>query len=314
VADFRMPEKIARVLAKPLAVLTGTSRSLWTKRLRHPLCGWDEAVTREGYIHIFGREPDLKNPKTFNEKINWLKLFNRQPIHQIFADKVAVRDLVRERGFGEILNEIYGVWDRPEDVPVQDLPTSFALKAAHGWHMNWIRKPGEPLRIDEIRREMQRWIRTDQSLGFGEWQYRNVPRRILAEHFLGASGDKIMEYKVFCFGGVPKLMCCSHAELGTDVIHHMYFDLDWRELPIDRKGRHLFTDRPLRPVQFDEMVEVAAALSAGQPFLRVDLYEIGERVAFSELTLHPDGGAFPILPAEYDAKLGDMIELPARTG
>jgi hypothetical protein len=260
----------------------------------------------------FGREIDLENPKTFNEKINWLKLYDRRPVLTVMADKVAVRDFVRERGFGDTLLKLYGVWDRPEDVPVEDLPETFALKAAYGWKMNWLRRPGDPLRANDIRREMRRWARTDHSLRRGEWQYRDVPRRILAEHLLPIGGGEPREYKFFCFGGVPKFVRYIEGRFDRDGGGRVHLDLDWRKLPFKRRNRPDFTGSPLRPRQLDRMIEIAAAISAGEPFLRVDLYEVDGRVIFGELTLRPDGGAFPLTPPEWETRLGDWIELPAR--
>ena len=310
-ANFRLPTILARVLglaARPF----GNSR-FWARRLEYPFCDWDEAVTRAIFRRVFGREIDLKNPKTFNEKISWLKLYDRRPVLTVFADKVAVRDYVRERGFGDILLELYGVWDRPEDVPVEDLPEAFALKAAHGWRMNWLRQPGEPLRADDIRREMRRWARTDHSLRRGEWQYRGVPRRILAERLLPIGGGEPREYKFFCFGGVPKFVRHIDGRFDRGDMHKANFDLDWRKLPFKRRGNIDFTGSPPRPRQLDRMIEIAAALSAGEPFLRIDLYEVEGRIIFGELTLRPDGGALPLDPPEWDARLGDWIELPARS-
>ncbi len=309
-AYFRLPPLLARVLGQAARPF-GNFR-FWAGRLEYPFCDWDEAVTRATFRREFGREIDLENPKTFNEKISWLKLYDRRPILTVLADKVAARDYVRERGFGDILLELYGVWDRPEDVPVGNLPETFALKAAYGWRMNWLRQPGDPLRADDIRREMRRWARTDHSLRRGEWQYRGVPRRMLAERLLPSGSGELREYKFYCFGGVPKFIRYIEGRFDRDGGNRVFLDLDWRKLPLKRRGNADFTGTPPRPHQLERMIEIAAALSAGEPFVRVDLYDVEGRVIFSELTLRPAGGALPFDPPEWEARLGDWIELPER--
>jgi len=304
----RIPYLAARILSVP--AFPFFPPTVLASRLTYPSCRWDEAVTRAHFRRHFRREIDLINPVTFSEKINWLKLFDRRPIHKVLADKVASHDFVRECGFDDILLERYGVWDTPGDVPLETLPDTFVLKASHGWRMNWFRRPGDPLPVREVRRKMRRWIATDHSLKDGEWQYRDIPRRVLAEPLLEAPGGQLTEYRFFCFGGVPKFVRVvgRHDEHGADAAH---LDMDWQKLPFSReKQRDL--DNPSRPSQFDRMIKIAAALSAGEPFLRVDLYEIGGRIVFSELTLYPEGGALVITPPDWDIRLGSWIALPEK--
>ncbi len=304
---LRLPYMAVRLLAAP--VYPFVSPSVIARRLCYPACGWDEAVTRTHFRRCFGREINLTNPRTFSEKLGWLKLFHRKPIHETFADKVACYDFVRARGFGDALLERHGVWDRPEDVPLADLPETFVLKAAHGWHMNWFQRPGALLQVQKIRREMRRWVRTDHSLKDGEWQYRRLPRRILAEPLLQFPGGRTVDYKVFCFAGVPRLIRVIVGRGENGGTRGAHYDLNWRQLPFARSKRLTIDNMP-RPAGLERMVEIAAALSVGEPFLRVDFYEVDGRIILGELTLYPNGGAFVIDPPEWDLRLGDWLDLP----
>lgn len=307
-SGIRIPYLVTRAITAP--AFPFFPPWLLARRLTYPGCGWDEAVTRANFRRQFRREIDLLDPVTFSEKINWLKLFHRRPIHKVLADKLASYDFVRGRGYGDVLMERYGVWENPEDVPLEELPETFVLKVSHGYRMNWFRRRGDPLPVRQIRREMRRWIRTDHSLRNGEWQYRGIARRILAEPLLQSPDGQLIEYRVFCFGGVPKFvrLVGAHDETGADAAH---LDMDWRKLPFARNNQREL-DIPARPAQFNRMIECAAALSADEPFLRVDFYEVEGRIIFSELTLHPDGGTLVITPPEWDIRLGSWIELPTK--
>ncbi len=303
---FRIPYPLTRALTAPAFLFFPPS--VLALRLTYPFCGWDEAVTRAHFRRTFKREIDLVNSVTFSEKISWLKLFDRRPIQKIMADKVTSHDFVRERGHGDILLERYGVWDSPEEVPLEDLPETFALKASHGWKMNWFRMPGDPLPIREIRRTMRRWVRTDHS----EWQYRDTRRRLLAEPLLRFPGGVETEYRFCCFGGVPRFVQVRTDQYGRSQTASAHFDMDWRQLPFWRRGQRVI-ENAQRPVQFDRMIEIAADLSASEPFLRIDLNELEGRIIFTEMTFRPYGGAFPIDPPEWDIRLGSWIDLPCVT-
>ena len=311
-----LPPATVRRVVKPLAWpvrITASpvpSPALWARRLRHPFLDWDEAVTRANFRAAFGREIDLETPRTFNEKINWLKLYDRRPVHSVMSSKVAARDFVAGRGFGGILQELYGVWDRAEDVPLGDLPESFALKASHGCDMNWFRLPGDPLRPRAIRRVLRGWLRTDHSLRAGEWNYRDMPRRILAEALMPVGDGLPHEYKFWCFGGVPRLVRYIEGRFDARGRTGRYLDVDWKPLPFTFRGASELDDLPPRPPQLARMVEIAAALSAGEPYLRVDLYVSGGEIRLGELTLRPNGGTWNFRPPEVDERVGEWLELP----
>jgi len=178
--------------------------------------------------------------------------------------------------------------------------------------MNWFRLPGDPLPVRAVRRTMRRWLRTDHSLKDGEWQYRDTRRRLLAEPLLHFPGGIETDYRFYCFGGVPRFVRARTGQYGKGQTAAAHFDMDWRRLPFWRRGQRAIENAE-RPAQFDRMARIAADLSADEPFLRVDLNEVGDRIIMTEMTFHPDGGAFPIDPPEWDLRLGDWLILPGAT-
>ncbi|MBD5161020.1 MAG: glycosyl transferase [Oscillibacter sp.] len=269
-------------------------------------------TTRLLYRRKFKRPLDLNAPKTLNEKILWLKLntYRDDPLVTRCADKWLVREYVSSAGWGEVLNEVCGVWASPREIPWEELPESFVLKCNHGCGYNILCPQKSGLDIPRSVRQLERWMGTDFWRCYAELQYRGIPKRILCEKYLGDGEHIPVDYKVYCFHGEPRyILVCDGREKGWPRFY--FFDRDWNFCPITRDGLAAPLGFTLqRPPHLDGMLSCAAALSAPFPFVRVDFYEAEGRLIFGELTFTPSGGLDTGRLPETDLLFGSLLELP----
>ena len=193
--------------------------------------------SRWRFRRTFGRPLDLRTPQTLNEKLMWLKLrrYGSDPLVTRCADKYAVRDYVESCGCGDILNELYGAWDRPRDIPWDALPHAFVLKCNHGCGYNILCPDKSTLDREAAVRTLNKWLRHDFWRDFAELQYRPIPKKIVCERFLG-HGDDLPDYKIYCFHGQPRyILVCEGRSHGKPKFY--FFDPDWHFLPITRDGQ-----------------------------------------------------------------------------
>lgn len=271
----------------------------------------DAEVGRRQFRRAHGRDPDLEQPRTFNEKIQWYKLNYRRPEMPRMADKLRVRDHVAALGLGHLLNDLYAVYDRADAVDFDALPSAFALKATHGCGWNILCADQRLLDRERARRLMHQWLQRNYFDRGREWSYRDIPPRIIAERFLeDPSRGELIDYKFYCFDGVPTVLFVCAGRYRAGGVRYDAFDMDWRPIPVF-KGKPAARLGLPPPAGFAEMVDAAARLSQGWPFLRVDLYQVGARVLFGELTFYPDNGAIPFAPDHYNQWFGDRFRLPA---
>ena len=267
----------------------------------------DRAYLALRYAALFGRMPHLREPRTFNEKVLWRRLHDTRPLFRVLCDKVAVRAYVAARAGSSCLVQTYGVYDQPEDIPWDSMPAPCVVKAGHG--CGWVRVIDDPAAGDReaLKAELRRWLDTDYASVWRERHYTGVPRRLIVEQRLGAPGRPIQELKVLCFNGVPRLVVWAHDLLGAPQTA-FYTPDTWERLPM-AWGKPQPPD-VTRPAALDEALALAAKLSEGLDFVRVDLYVDAGRVYFGELTFTPLGGVVPITPRGYDAWLGAFWTLP----
>ena len=267
--------------------------------------------SRRRFRRNFGRPLDLRTPRTLNEKLMWLKLrrYGSDPLVTRCADKYAVRDYVESCGCGDILNELYGAWDRPRDIPWDALPHAFVLKCNHGCGYNILCPDKSALDREAAVRTLNKWLRHDFWRAFAELQYRPIPKKIVCERFLG-HGDDLPDYKIYCFHGQPRyILVCEGRSHGKPKFY--FFDPDWHFLPITRDGQAAPPDFTLpRPAGLAHMLSAAARLSQPFSFVRVDLYDVEGRVYFGELTFTP-GAALDAARLPETARLvGSLLPLP----
>lgn len=268
----------------------------------------DEAMTKFYYKVVLKKKLDLSNPQTFNEKIQWMKLYyypkNKLAVH--CADKYAVRKYIKAKGYGDRLVPLLGVWDNAKDINWDNLPKQFVLKCNHGCAYNIVVPDKEALDKEATVKKLNTWLKEDFGAFNIEIHYSRIKHhRITCEKFLG---DAITDYKFFCFNGEPKFMYVSN-----DLIHDRqaqigFFYLDGSKMPLHRDD---YTDIPKvdLPGFFDEMKEAAVKLSQDFPFVRVDFFIANDDWYFAELTFTPGAGMMPFNPEKYDLEWGKNIDL-----
>lgn len=258
-----------------------------------------------------GYKLNLNNPVTFNEKLQWLKLYNRKPEYTQMVDKVGAKEYVASIIGEEYIIPTIGVWDRVEDIDWETLPNQFVLKCTHDSGGIVICPDKTKLDISAAKRKLKRGLKRDFYSQNREWPYKDVKRRIIGEvYMVDESGYELKDYKWFCFDGVPKaLYVATDRGVKGEEPKFNFFDADFNHLPFT--NGHPNSHRPiLKPQGFEKMKELAAKLSEGQPHLRVDFYDINGKIYFGELTFYHMSGTSPFEPVEWDYKFGEWIKLP----
>lgn len=263
----------------------------------------DLVYTIRRYRQTFGRWPNLLRPKTFNEWINHKKLFDRNPLLTLLADKYQVREYVRERVGEEILTRLYLVTEDPEEIDFARLPDRFVIKTTHGSTWNILVPNKQEVDERAVKDQCAEWLRQNYYTMGREWAYKNIKPRIIVEEFLGdESGEAPCDFKFFCFGGVVKFIQVD-ADRFRGHKRDLY-DTSWNRLNV-RTCSYRNLDKALpKPEKLDEMMFIAQRLADGLDFVRVDLYDINGRIYFGEMTNYPDNGFSRIEPDEYDFIFG----------
>lgn len=274
----------------------------------------DEEFLKRTYKAYFGKELDLETPKTFNEKLQWLKLYDRKPEYTTMVDKYEAKKYVAERIGEEYIIPTLGVWDRFDDIDFDALPDQFVLKTTHDSGGVVICRDKANFDRDKARKKLSRSLKRNFYLRGREWPYKDVKPRIIAEQFMqdGTQPNGLLDYKFYCFNGEPKLLYVSEGLEDHSTAKISFLDLDWTFADFHRSDFRPFDHLPPKPNNYDQMLILAKELSAGIPFLRVDLYEINGKIYFSELTFFPCSGMMPFEPERWNEKLGSWIMLPPK--
>ena len=260
------------------------------------------------YWQKLHRKLNLKNPRRFTEKLNWLKLHDRNPLYTILVDKYEVKQFVKSVLGEQMVIPSYGVWDNFDDIDFDKLPNKFVLKCTHDSGRFCICKDRTKFDVQSAKSKLEKSMNNNFFWWTREWPYKNVKPRIIAEKFMeDGNGDVLTDYKFFCFNGEPKMMYISKdvsLDPRTD-----FFDMDWNHLPIRMKDPHADVI-PSKPAKFEEMKKIARILSKGIPHVRVDMYVINDQIYFGEMTFFHNSGIFSVTPDEWDFKIGKWLELP----
>lgn len=273
----------------------------------------DKIFLKAAFLARFGRKLDLNNPKTFNEKMQWMKLYNRKPEYTMMVDKYKVRNYIAEQLGEEYLIPLLGVWDNPDEIDFDTLPNQFVLKCNHNSGLGMcICKDKSKLDIQSVKEELRKGLAQDYYLTGREWPYKNVPRKIICEKYMTdeTKGD-LKDYKFYCFNGKVKMLgiysdrnkkCPTKADYFDE--NYQWIDMIW--------GYDRAEKKPEKPAKFMEMIEVSEKLSTGLTAVRVDLYQCGEKIYFGEMTFFDGSGFEAIEPIEWDYEMGSWIKLPNR--
>lgn len=270
----------------------------------------DAAYVRLLYLKSHGRLLNLKRPRTFNEKLQWYKLYHHDPLMTILSDKFAVRDYLEAAGHGRLLNELYGVYERVEEIDLDALPERFVIKATHGSNMNIICRDRKALDWDQCRAMMRRWLKTDFFYSGRQWAYRDIRPRLICEKYLeNEEFDELLDYKFYCFSGKPEVLWVCSGRYSCHGVVYSAFDMKWKRMDI-YKGRSASELPVTKPESFAAMVALVKELCGGFPFVRVDLYLVKEKLIFGEFTFYPDSGTVRFSPDRYNRFFGDLFILP----
>lgn len=251
---------------------------------------------------------NLRHPKTFCDKLNYLKLYDRRPEYTTLVDKVACREYIKE-----VIGEAYcipmlGAWDHYDDIDFDTLPDKFVLKCNHDSGSVKIISDKSAIDHNALRKFYEGRLKQNPYVLGREYPYRDVPPKIYAEEYMIPGGEKdISDYKFFCFDGKPEIMYVTTER--SNVCKIDYFDMDFHHIDMGNKNHFQSGKEISKPQQFEEMKVLAAKLSKGMRFVRIDLYEIDNRIYFSEFTFFHAGGFWPMYPEEWEYKLGDLIHL-----
>ena len=268
----------------------------------------DSAYISLKYFYHFRKLPNLKKPKTFNEKLQWLKIHDRKPEYTKMVDKYEAKKYIAENVGEEYVVPNIGVWEKFEDIDFESLPEQFVLKCTHDCGGLVIVKDKSKLDIEAARNKINKSLRRNYFWEGREWPYKNVKPRIIAEKYLEDSRTgELPDYKFFCFNGIARaLFIATERSNESEETKFDFYDMDFNHLPFTN-GHPNANVIPAKPETFDKMKELAEKISKGIPLLRVDFYEVDGKVYFGELTFSHWSGMIPFKPEEWDRKLGDMI-------
>lgn len=265
------------------------------------------------YFLRTGKILNLNNPQDLNEKLFWLSRYWRNPLITLCSDKYKVRDFLIEKGCSDILNEQYEVYNNADDIDFNTLPNKFVLKCNHGSRMNIIVEDVKQLDINETRRTLNKWLKFQYGRGT-EWQYKSITPKILAEKYLEGKDGKMIEYQIFCFNGKPMFFLVRndlrHSSVDKQAIEYaISYTIDWKRVYM-RKGEEQFDFDLPKPANYEKMIDYAKKLSEGFPQVRVDYYEVDNKLVFGELTFSSNGSVQSNYYDEYIKSLGRELILP----
>lgn len=282
---------------------------------RRGLLNWvpDDMYLKKMYKALIGEKLDLRCPKSFNEKIQWLKLYDHNRLYSILADKIDVKEYISKIIGEQYIIKTLAVWESSDEIDISSLPEKFVLKCNHDGGVIPCKNKAS-FDLESAKKELDRRMKRNYFYWGREWCYKNIKPRILAEEYMENELDKegdLLDYKLMCFNGKVKCsFVCSERFSGTG-LKVTFFDNDWNVMPFERhypKSKRKIA----RPKHFEEMIMLAEKLSEGIPFVRVDFYEINNRVYFGEMTFYPGNGFEEFTPKEWDYKIGSWIKLPER--
>ena len=274
----------------------------------------DKPMLKTQYRIKCGRKLHLDKPERYTEKMQWYKLYYRDPVMQQCADKYQVRQYVESKGLGDILNDLYAVYNSPEEITLEGLPKEFVLKLSNGSSTNLLVEDKDALDLEEVKQKFRHFYAESGSSAGREWVYTTDQKPVvIAEKLLrdpnNASGS-LRDYKILCFGGKVAYIICVDGRYTPDYCHVVY-DAEWNKQDVII-GESSNAANYEKPETFDRMMEIAGILSADFPAARIDLYSIEGKIYFGEITYFPWSGYMHFVPDSFDFDLGSKFSLPEK--
>ena len=270
----------------------------------------DKCYLKLRYRLTFKKALNLKNPKTYNEKLQWMKLYDHNPLYTKLVDKYEVRDFIANSIGEDHLIPLIGVWDKFDDIDLNTLPNEFVMKCTHDSGSVFICKDKSNVDVNKLRKQMNSCLKRSQYKAGREWAYKNVKPRIIVEKLMtDNSSPSLKDYKFFCFDGEVKAMfIATDRGIENQDVKFDFFDSEYNHLPL-KHGHENAAVTPSRPKNFEKMKEIASKLSKGLKHARIDLYDINDQIYFGEITFYHHCGFVPFTPDEWDYKFGEWIKL-----
>lgn len=295
-------KKIIKVIKKPSLIILYLMNKGFFNWLN------DKTYLKIKYKLVMGKKLNLENPKTFNEKLQWLKLYDRKDIYTKMVDKYEAKKYVSNVIGEEYIIPTLGIYDSFEEIDFSILPEQFVVKPTHTSGNIFICTDKSKINYKDLKKETTKWLNRNYYYSGREWPYKSIKPRIIIEEYMEDKNTKdLLDYKLMCFNGKVKCsFVCSNRkkELYVD-----FYDLNWNKMPFERhykNSKKIITE----PRNYKLMIELSEKLAKNIPFIRADWYEINERLYFGELTFYPGSGFEEFKPEKWDEILGQMIELP----
>lgn len=260
------------------------------------------------YFESLGKMMNWTNPQTYNEKVNWEKLYLKDARKTKLADKYLVRDYVKEKIGDQYLTKLYDVWDNVEDIDFQELPQKFVLKTNNGSGRNIIVKDKGRIQEKTVKEQLEKWLKSNFAYASFEMQYKDIKPRVICEEYLEGVADNLYDYDIYCFHGEPRYIWCINGS-HTEHCKASFYDLEWNKQPFSY-GYPIDDEMAPRPENLDKMIELSRILAKDFEHVRVDWYQYPNSIngiLFSEMTFSTWGGINRFRPEEYDLILGQMI-------
>lgn len=272
----------------------------------------DKKYLKKMYKLVMGKELDIENPKTFNEKLQWLKIHDRKKIYTKMVDKYDAKEYITNLIWEGYVIPTIGVYNSFDEIDFDKLPKQFVIKCTHDSGGYVICKDKSKLNIEEAREKINASLKNNYYWNWREWPYKNIkPRIIIEEYMEDKKAKELIDYKFMCFNGKPEMLFTCSERFSKDGVKVTFFDLDFKRLPFTRHYPAA-KSKIEKPVNFEKMIEFSEKLSQGTIFLRVDFYEINNKLYVGELTFYPGAGVEEFDPEEWDYKLGELIKLPKK--
>lgn len=306
-------------ISKKLDAVMAQIKSLREEK-RQPLLALPEneypQKLKDWYFSVSGgKELNLSNPQTFCEKLNWLKLYDRNPMKSLLADKYLAPQYVRYVTGGRLKTlRCLGMWEDAFDIDFALLPERFVLKCNHGSSMNIIVSDKKKLNVAEAVKKLNGWLSTNYTVFSNclELQYQDIKPRIIAEEFLDDGHPSLLDYKIHCFNGEPKMIqIIGSRNVETYSHKEIFLSTKWEKLDISKKDSTLLTEPMEKPKKLAEMLDFARFLSKDFLYVRMDFYYADDEIYFGEYTFSPAAGFLNFENPEADEELGKLLTLPA---
>ncbi len=299
-------------LVRVLYYLRNNRELLLALAIKHPKWFSDKLFLKTMFRHFMGTELNLNNPKTFSEKLQWLKLYDRKPEYTRMVDKYEARKYVAGIIGEEYIIPTLAVYNSTSEIDLEALPDKFVLKCTHDSGSVAICKDKKTFQKREAFAILEKGLSKNYFWQNREWPYKNVKPRIIAETYMeDIETQELRDYKFFCFDGKVKALFIAEDRQGDEETKFDFFDADFHHLDI-RNGHPNADTPPAKPHSFEKMKEMAEKLSQGIPHLRVDFYEANGKIYFGELTFSHWSGFTPFEPEEWDLKFGEWLHLPSK--